>query len=65
MFSYETASQYFKPHSIISALQYSYYHRSTGINVYGSDINTDVYCSNQNGENLLLKVIFVSKLGFK
>ncbi len=45
MFSYETASQYFKPHSIISALQYSYYHRSNGINVYGSDINTDVYCS--------------------
>jgi len=28
-----------------------YYYRSTEIKVYSSDINTDVYCSDQNGVN--------------
>ncbi len=35
---------------------HSYYHRNTGMKVYSSYINTDVYGSKQNSTNPLLKV---------
>ncbi len=33
-----------------------YYHRNTGMKVYSSDINIDVYSSDQNRASHLLKV---------
>ncbi len=38
----------------------SYYHRNNGMKVYSSDINIDVYDSDQNRANRLLKATFVS-----
>ncbi len=35
---------------------HSYYHRKTGMKVNSSDINTDVYTSDQNRASHLLKV---------
>ncbi len=57
----ETASQSFQPHSIIiSVTNNQINHKSTGIKVYSSDINNDVYSSDQKS-----KSSFESKLTLK
>ncbi len=55
MYMNETASQSFQPHSIMFSVTNN--HRSTGIKVSSSDINSDVYGSDHNTVNHLLKVI--------
>ncbi len=47
--------------SLFLCYKHSNNHRSTGIKVYSSDINSDVYGSDQNRVNHLLEVIWYFK----
>ncbi len=60
-FRWKTASNsLFNNTVLFLSYSYSYDHKNTGIKVYSSDINIDVYSSNQNRANHLLKVTSVS-----